>query len=266
VDLKIQEIKKMAERIILITGGASGIGLGTVEYLLEQGGCVPVSFSRGAGHIEEAKAQLRKNLGEKADKALFLQGDVSSEEDCRKLYEELDGRFGKLDGLVNAAGIIRLGGTEEQTLEEWENCFRVNLTGMFMMIKTMLPLLKKGTGPAVVNMSSICSERVGGSIAYSAAKAGVDAMTRYMAKDLGKYGIRVNCVAPAAVYTNIYVSSGDFTQEGYDKWSEDKASLYPLGRIGYPKEDLAPMIAFLLSDKSSWTTGGRFLVDGGISA
>ena len=256
----------MTDKIVLITGGASGIGLGTVEYLLEQGGYVPVSFSWGAAHIEEAKETLRKIYGDAAEKALFLQGDVSSGADLQKLYEELDVRFGHLDGLVNAAGIIRLGGVEEQTLEDWERCFKVNLTGMFMMTKAMLPLLKKGTDPSIVNLSSMASERVGGSIAYSAAKAGVDAMTRYLAKDLGKYGIRVNCVAPAAVYTNIYVTSGDYTQEGYDKWSEDKVSLYPLGRIGYPKKDLAPMIEFLLSDKSSWTTGGRFLVDGGISA
>lgn len=252
----------MENKVVLITGGASGIGLGTVEYLLEQGGYTPVSFSRGAAHIEEAK----QKLGPLAGKVVFLQGDISEEKDCAKLYGELEQRFGKLDGLVNAAGIIKLGGTEEQSVEEWERTFRVNLTGTFMVTKTLLPLLKRGTNPSIVNLSSMASERVGGSIAYSAAKAGIDAMTRYMAKDLGKYNIRVNCVAPAAVYTNIYVTSGDYTQEGYDKWSEEKTSLYPLGRIGYPKEDLAPMIEFLLSDKSLWTTGGRFLVDGGISA
>ena len=90
------------------------------------------------------------------------------------------------------------------------------------------------------------------------------ALTRYLAKDLGKYNIRVNCVAPAAVYTNIYVSSGDYTREAYDRWSVEKAPRYPLGRIGYPKEDLAPTIEFLLSDKCTWTTGGRYAVDSGM--
>ena len=252
----------MSEKIVVVTGGASGIGLGTIDYLLDQGGYVPVSFSRGAAHIEEAKAAL----GARAAQVLFLQGDISSEADCVRLHDILEERFGRLDGLVNAAGIIKLGGIEEQTLEDWENCFRVNLTGTFMVTRTLLPLLKKGTGASIVNLSSMASERVGGSIAYSAAKAGIDAMTRYLAKDLGKYNIRVNCVAPAAVYTNIYVTSGDYTQEDYDRWSEEKRPLYPLGRIGYPKQDLAPTIEFLLSDKSSWTTGARFLVDGGISA
>jgi len=249
------------EKVVLVTGGASGIGFGTIEYLLEQGGYTPISFSRGAAHIAAAK----EKLGTLAEKVLFLQGDISSEEDCTRLYEEIAVHYGRLDGLVNCAGIIKLGGIEEQSPEEWKNSLNINLTGMFLVTKTLLPLLKKGTNASVVNLSSMAAERVGGSIAYSAAKAGVEAFTKYLAKELGKYNIRVNCVAPAAVYTDIYVSSGDYTQEGYDKWSEEKTVLYPLGRIGYPKKDLAPTIEFLLSDKCTWTTGGRFLVDGGIS-
>ena len=109
------------------------------------------------------------------------------------------------------------------------------------------------------------SERAGGSIAYCASKAGVDMITKYMGQELGKYNIRVNAVNPAAVYTNIYVASGDYTKESYDKWSEEKAPLYPLGRIGDAKKDIAPTIEFLLSDKSLWTTGAIYLVDGGKS-
>jgi len=129
----------------------------------------------------------------------------------------------------------------------------------------LLPLLKKGTNSSVVNISSMSSERAGGSIAYCTAKAGVDMLTKFMGQELGKYNIRVNSVNPAAVYTNIYVASGDYTQEGYDKWSESKPPLYPLGRIGDAKKDIAPTIEFLLSDKSLWTTGAKYLVDGGKS-
>ena len=93
----------------------------------------------------------------------------------------------------------------------------------------------------------------------------MDSLSQYLAMELGKYNIRVNVVSPAAVYTNIYVTSGDYTQEGYDKWSEEKKSSYPLGRIGDAKKDLAPTIEFLLSDKCLWTTGGWYLVDGGKS-
>lgn len=251
----------MEKKIVLITGGASGIGLGTVEYLLEQGNYDIISFSRGEHNIELAK----ERLGTNANKVLFLQGDISNEEDCKRLYDEINSRFTKLDGLVNSAGIIKLGGIEEQTIEEWNNSININLTGIFLLTKTLLPLLKKGNNTSVVNISSMSSERAGGSIAYCASKAGVDMLTKYMGQELGKYNIRVNSVNPAAVYTNIYVASGDYTQEGYDKWSEEKAPLYPLGRIGDAKKDIAPTIEFLLSDKSLWTTGAIYLVDGGKS-
>ncbi len=251
----------MEKKVILITGGASGIGFGTIEYLLEQGNYEIISFSRGEHNIELAK----ERLGTNANKVLFLQGDISKEEDCKRLYNEINSRFAKLDGLVNSAGIIKLGGIEEQTIEEWNNSININLTGIFLLTKTLLPLLKKGNNTSVVNISSMSSERAGGSIAYCASKAGVDMLTKYMGQELGKYNIRVNSVNPAAVYTNIYIASGDYTQDGYDKWSEEKAPLYPLGRIGNAKKDLAPTIEFLLSDKSLWTTGAIYLVDGGKS-
>lgn len=249
------------KKVVLVTGGTSGIGLGTIEYLLEQGNYEIISLSRGDKNLSLAK----EKLGENTNKITFLQGDISKEEDCRKIYEEINKKYSKLDGLVNSAGIIKLGGIEKQTLEEWNNSININLTGMFLLTKTLLPLLKKGKNTSIVNISSMSSERAGGSIAYCASKAGVDMLTKYMGQELGKYNIRVNSVNPAAVYTNIYVASGDYTQEGYDKWSKEKATLYPLGRIGDAKKDIAPTIEFLLSDKSLWTTGSIYLVDGGKS-
>lgn len=249
------------KKVVLITGGTSGIGFGTIEYLLEQGNYEIISVSRGDKNISLAK----EKLGEKANQVIFLKGDVSKEEDCKKIYNEIERNYGKLDGLVNSAGIIKLGGIEEQTLEEWNNAININLTAIFLLSKTLLPLLKKGTNASIVNISSMSSNRAGGSIAYCASKAGVDMLTKYMGQELGKYNIRVNSVNPAAVYTNIYVASGDYTQEGYDKWSEEKAPLYPLRRIGDAKKDVAPTIEFLLSDKSLWTTGAVYLVDGGKS-
>ena len=251
----------LEEKIILVTGGTSGIGLGTIEYLLEQGNYEIISLSRGDKNLSLAK----QKLGDNANRITFLQGDISKEQDCKRIYEEIDKKYNRLDGLVNSAGIIKLGGIEEQTLEEWNKSININLTGIFLLTKTLLPLLKKGTNPSIVNISSMSSERAGGSIAYCASKAGVDMLTKYMGQELGKYNIRVNSVNPAAVYTNIYVASGDYTQEGYDKWSEDKKKLYPLGRIGDAKKDIAPTIEFLLSDKSLWTTGSIYLVDGGKS-
>lgn len=251
----------LEEKIVLVTGGTSGIGLGTIEYLLDQDNYEIISLSRGDKNLSLAK----QKLGDNANRITFLQGDISKEQDCKRIYEEIDKKYNRLDGLVNSAGIIKLGGIEEQTLEEWNKSININLTGIFLLTKTLLPLLKKGTNPSIVNISSMSSERAGGSIAYCASKAGVDMLTKYMGQELGKYNIRVNSVNPAAVYTNIYVASGDYTQEEYDKWSEDKKKLYPLGRIGDAKKDIAPTIEFLLSDKSLWTTGSIYLVDGGKS-
>ena len=204
----------MENKIVLITGGTSGIGLGTVEYLLEQGNYEIISLSRGDKNLSLAK----EKLGNDSSRVTFLQGDISNEEDCKKVYNEINDKYGKLEGLVNSAGIIKLGGIEEQSLEEWNSSININLTGIFLLTKTLLPLLKKGINPSVVNISSMSSERAGGSIAYCVSKAGVDMLTKYMGQELGKYNIRVNSVNPAAVYTNIYVASGDYTQEGYDKW------------------------------------------------
>lgn len=249
------------KKVVLVTGGTSGIGLGTIEYLLEQKNYEIISVSRGDKNIELVK----EKLGDSVNEITFLQGNISNEEDCRRIYDEIDKKYHKLDGLVNSAGIIKLGGIEDQTLEEWNNSININLTGIFLLTKTLLPLLKNGTNTSVVNISSMSSERAGGSIAYCSSKAGVDMLTKYMAQELGKYNIRVNSVNPAAVYTNIYVASGDYSQEDYDKWSEDKKKLYPLGRIGDAKQDIAPTIEFLLSEKSLWTTGAIYLVDGGKS-
>ena len=248
-------------KIVLVTGGASGIGFGTIEYLLEQGDYQIISISKGEKNISLAKEKLGNNSG----KVTFLQGDITNKEDCEKIYKEIEDKYGKLDGLVNSAGIIKMGGIEEQSIDEWNNAINVNLTGIFLLTKTLLPLLKSGINTSIVNISSMSSEKAGGSIAYCASKAGLDMLTKYMALDLAKYNIRVNSVNPAAVYTNIYIACGDYNKEEYDKWSESKKALYPLGRIGDAKKDIAPTIEFLLSDKSLWTTGAIYLVDGGKS-
>lgn len=139
------------KKVVLITGGTSGIGLGTIEYLLEQENYKVISLSRGNKNLSIAK----ERLGDKANKVIFLQGDIGNEDDCKKIYNEIDSRYGKLDGLVNSAGIIKLGGIEEQTIEEWNNSININLTGIFLLTKTLLPLLKKGTNTSVVNISSM---------------------------------------------------------------------------------------------------------------
>ncbi len=249
----------MDKKVILVTGGASGIGLVIIEYLLSTNNYAVISMSKGITHINEAK----KKIG--ADQVLFLQGDVTSEDDCKKVYEIIHEKYGKLDGLVNSAGIVRRGGIEEQTLDEWVISLNTNLTSIFLLVKNLLPLLKNGINSSIINISSISSKIPSGSISYATSKAGVDMLTKYLAKELAKYNIRVNAINPGTIYSNIDISAGSFTPEEYNARLELKKNNYPLKRLGNAKNDIGPMIELLLSDKSLWTTGALFFIDGGIS-
>ena len=247
-------------RIVLITGGNSGIGLGTAKYLLKNDYYI-ITVSRNEKNINDAKEQL----GDFSDRATFLQGDISKVEDCNRIYNEINKKYGRLDGLVNSAGITTSGGIEQESIEEWNKTLNVNLTGIFILIKTLLPLLKKSENASIVNISSISSIRVGSSISYCVSKAGVDMLTHYLGKELAKYNIRVNSINPAEVYSNLNIVNGRYTKEEYDEKMEQRAKKYPLGKIGDAEKDLAPSIEFLLSDKSLWTTGATYIIDGGIS-
>lgn len=170
-----------------------------------------------------------------------------------------------MDGLVNCVGVIKLGGLEKQTIEEWNRSMNINLTGNFVLTKALLDLLKRSQGASIVNISSMHSQKPGGSISYCVAKAGIDMFTKFLAQELCQYKIRVNSVNPGSVKTNLYVASGDKTKEELDKLIEERNQTYPLGRVGDAKKDIGSMVEFLLSDKASWITGANVLVDGGIS-
>jgi NAD(P)-dependent dehydrogenase (short-subunit alcohol dehydrogenase family) len=249
------------EKIVLVTGGASGIGLGTVNYLLDTNEYKVISVTRSKESINNAK----NILGNKFNKVDYILGDVSREDDCNKIYTEIKNKYGKLDGLVNCAGVMRIGGLEKCSIEEWNYTIINNLTAPFVITKILLPLLKLGNNPSIVNVSSIASTLAGKSTAYSASKAGLDLFTKCSARELAKYNIRVNSVNPGNVRSNILLSAGIFkSKEEYEKDLEETKDKYPLGRTGEP-EDIAPAIEFLLSEKSLWTTGAILTIDGGRS-
>ena len=248
------------KKVILITGGNSGIGLGTVKYLLKKEYKI-ITVSRNENSIKNAKEQL----GELSKQVLFLQGDISKIEDCKNIFNNIEKKYNKLDGIVNSAGITTSGGIEEESIEDWNKTLNTNLTGIYILIKTLLPLLKKGINPSIVNVSSISSIRVGSSISYCVSKAGVDMLTHYLGKELAKYNIRVNSINPGEVYSNLNIVNGRYTKEEYDEKMSKRAKSYPLGKIGDAENDLAPTIELLLSDNSLWTTGATYIIDGGIS-
>jgi len=235
---------------VLVTGGTSGIGEAVVRYLLHCKEYEVISFSLDKTQIKGVDCYF---------------GDITSEADCAMLCDIVKKKYKKLDGLVNCAGITKLGGIEEQTFSDWNKIMDVNLTGAFLLTKTLLPLLKKGKNASVVNISSFHSEKAGSSIGYCVSKAGLDMFTKYMALELAKYNIRVNSVNPGACLTNIYLSSGDYTKSELEELFKKREGQYPLGRTGHAEKDIAPTVEFLLSDKSLWTTGTKVFIDGGKS-
>ena len=246
----------MEKKVVLITGGASGIGYGILKYLLDCNKYEIISVSKGEKNIQTAKESL------KDVNVLFLQSDITNESECQSIYDVIQLKYGKLDGLINCAGTIKLGGLEKQTLAEWNNSININLTAIFLLTKTLLPLLKNGNEPSIINISSIHSEKPGGSIAYCTSKAGVDMLTKFMAQELTKYKIRVNSINPAFVESNIYLSSGDYYKTEYNNLVKERNLTYPLGRIGNAYNDIAPLAEFLLSNKSTWITGSNYVIDG----
>lgn len=243
-------------RNVLVTGGTSGIGLGIIKRLATGGKWRVVSMSRDEQHADAARA----TLGHDGENVQFVVGDVSQEASCRAVVSRIEKDYGSLHGLVNSAGTICAGGIEDGTVEDWNRVLDVNLTGTYLVTRSMVPLLKKESHASVVNVSSVCSLRPCGSVAYSVSKAGVDMLTKCMAKELAVYGIRVNAINPSVVRSKLQTSAG--IVDDYESFLAQMAPLHPLGRNGVP-EDLAPIVELLLSENSTWITGACISVDGG---
>lgn len=247
---------RLLDRVALITGGNRGIGLATARLFAKEGAKVML-FAR-----DQAKGEAE--AGSIPD-ARFIQGDVTKAEDCQRAVDESIRMFGGLDVLVNCAGIIYRNRTVEQTTEdEWNATFDVNVKGTFLMCKHAMPELRKRKG-CVVNLSSYVG-MVGfrGASAYTASKAAIINLTRSMALDHAREGVRVNAVCPGSVDTEMIHAAwkkfGD-VEEARRLWSEK----HPMGRIARPGE-VARAILFLASDDASFITGTALAVDGGILA
>jgi NAD(P)-dependent dehydrogenase (short-subunit alcohol dehydrogenase family) len=251
---------RLANQSALITGGTSGIGEATALLFAREGAQVAVT-GRDEGRGRRVVGSIEKEGG----RAIFVRTDVRKAADCQNAVVETAKAFGRVDILFNNAGIFYPHDTLECSEEEWDEQIDINLKGVFLMSKAALPgMITQGRG-VIINNSSGWGI-VGGdkAVAYCASKGGVVLMTKAMAIDHGRQGIRVNCICPGDVETPMLPV--DAKMRGL-KWEDYLAGCAnrPLGRIG-TVEEIAKAVLFLATDDSSFMTGAALVVDGGGTA
>ena len=247
-------VLQLKEKVAIITGGSRGIGFKTAKIFSENGAKVIIS-SKNPEHLEIAANQLKNTTP--------IAADIRNEKEVQNVVKETIKKFGKLDILINNAGIFpRIKQLHEISELEWNEVLDVNLTGQFRFTKFAIPYLQKTSG-TIVNVSSDAGLKAYEGFnadAYSASKAALIALTKCWALEYAKDKIRVNCVCPGVIDTDM---TKPFLKTEKDREFMDKD--HPLGRIGTP-EEVAKSILFLASNDSAWTTGAILAIDGGQSS
>ena len=248
-------------KVVIVTGAASDPGLGhcAAETLGREGASLVVTDIDAAG-AERCAEKIRGAGG----RAIALRQDVTSEQGWIEIIARTIETYGRLDVLVNNAGIAILKPLSDLSLDDWNRQITVNLTSVFLGCKYAAPEMKKVGGGSLINLSSVCG-LIGlpNCTAYAASKGGVRIMSKALAAELGKANIRSNSVHPGVIWTNMQAGAG---AGGGDRANAERlASGMPLGRVGDP-QDIANAILYLASDESSYVTGMEFTVDGGMTA
>ena len=240
----------------IVTGASSGIGRASASRLAAAGYAV-LAVARD----EQALGETCREIDQAGGTARWLSADVTAADAPRAIVARVLADFGRLDAVVNAAGIIASGAVHETNDEGWDAMLDVNVRAPFRLIREATPALVAQRG-AVVNISSVAGPRAfPGVTAYCVSKAAVDQLTRCAALDLAPKGVRVNSVNPGVVRTNLHRRSG-MDETKYLEFLERSTTTHPLGRVG-TVEEIAELVAFLLSPAAGWITGETVLIDGG---
>ncbi len=248
---------QLKDKVIIVTGGAKGIGEGITKVLASEG-AIPVIV----GHNEEDNLKTVAAIEKSGGKADQVYAELTQPEQCEKAVQNVIEKLGRIDGLVNNAGVNDGVGLEHGNYEKFMASLHKNVVHYYLMAHYALPELKKSKG-AIVNIGSKTAETgQGGTSAYAAANGGRNALTREWAVELLPYGIRVNAVIVAESWTPLYEKWINSLPNPQEKL-ESITSKIPLGKRMTTTEEIANMVAFLLSEKSSHTTGQLIHVDGG---
>ncbi len=237
---------RFEKRVAFVTGASSGIGRACALRFVEEGAAVC------------AVARREERLKDSFES--YVVADVRQDDEVRAAVATCLERFGRIDYLINAAGVIGSGGILDTTPEEWERLMSSNVDSVYCVTRHVAPQLVK-QGGSIVNISSVTSLRpYGNLLGYCTSKAAVDMFTQCVALELAPHKVRVNAVNPGVVVTELHTVTG--TVPDYDAFLERSKSTHPLGRVGQP-EEIAALCAFLCSEEAGWITGGIYSIDGG---
>jgi 3-oxoacyl-[acyl-carrier protein] reductase len=248
-------MSKLANKVAVVTGASKGIGAGIAKSLAAEGAAVVVNYASSKEGAEKVVAEIKAKGG----KAVAVQGDVAKAADVQRIFAETKKAFGRLDVLVNNAGIYQFTPLEEITEDGFHRLFDTNVLGLLLATKEAAKYFGD-EGGSVINIGSAVTElHPPTSAVYTATKGAVDAVTRVLAKELGPKKIRVNSINPGMVETEGTHTAG-FIGSDFQKNLEAQA---PLGRIGQT-DDIAPIAVFLASGDSGWLTGELLIASGGV--
>jgi 3(or 17)beta-hydroxysteroid dehydrogenase len=250
---------RVQDKVALVTGGASGIGLAAATLFAEEGAAVVIA--------DRDEAAGRSAAAALAPRASFQRLDVTREDDWVAVTDAVMREYGRLDVLVNSAGVVLFKDIEQTTLDEWRTLMAINLDGTFLGCKHAVRVMKGGGCGAIVNMSSVAGLIGAGNLAaYSASKGGVRLLTKSVALHCARkgYNIRCNSVHPSFADTPM-LQGMIASARNPEKLAANFATAAPLGRLAQPIE-IARTILFLASDESAFTTGAELVVDGGLTA
>ena len=245
---------KLTNKVAVVTGASKGIGAGIAKALAADGASVVVNYASSKDGADKVVADIKAKGG----KAVAVHGDVSKQADISKLFAETKKAFGRLDVLVNNAGVYEFSPLGEVTEAQFHKMFDLNVLGLILSSQEALKYFGP-EGGSIINIGSVASSSNPPTASvYTATKGAVDSVTRTLSKELGPKKIRVNSINPGMVETEGVHTAGVIGSD-FQKWA---VSQTPLGRIGQPT-DIAPVAVFLASDDSSWLTGELILAGGG---
>lgn len=237
-------------KVAIITGAAQGMGETHARRFLEEGANIVITDLN-----EEKGSALAHEFGEKG---LFVKQDVTNEDDWKHVISETEKAFGQIDILVNNAGITMAKSILDVTVEEYRRIININQVSVFLGAKHVIPAMKKAGGGSIVNISSM-NGIVGGAVGYTDTKFAVRGLTKAIALECAKDGIRANSVHPGVVATPMIMQED--TKDSVEEFSKH----IPLQRVAQP-EEISDLVLFLASDESSYSTGSEFVIDGGLTA